>query len=64
MSRRRGEVKMLAGSDFVVIAMAILALAFFVWYAVTGAAKGREPDQAPTAGQRTKRPADAKRSET
>lgn len=36
---------MFYGSDFVVIAMAMLALVFFMWYAVAGITKGRgRPD--------------------
>ncbi len=55
---------MFASSDFVVIAMAMLALAFFMWYAIAGATKNRESSQGPGADEQPKRRGGVKRSET
>lgn len=55
---------MFASSDFVVIGMAMLALAFFMWYAIAGATKNRGPSQRSPDNQEAKREAGVKRSET
>jgi phosphotransferase system glucose/maltose/N-acetylglucosamine-specific IIC component len=53
---------MFYGSDFIVIGMAMLALAFFMWYAITGATKGKEPGEQPDQNQHKKRREEADRS--
>ena len=55
---------MFASSDFVVIGMAMLALAFFMWYAIAGATKSRGPSPRPDADQQAKRQGNVKGSET
>ncbi len=47
---------MFASSDFVVIGMATLALAFFMWYAIAGATKNRGSSPRPDANQTNKPP--------
>jgi Flp pilus assembly protein TadB len=55
---------MFASSDFVVIGMAMLALAFFMWYAIAGATKNRGSSREAAAHQEKKRQGDVKRSAT
>ena len=53
---------MFASSDFIVIAMAILALAFFVWYAVTGVTKNKEADEGSATGKPREARTDTRRA--
>jgi hypothetical protein len=54
---------MFASSDFVVIGMAMLALAFFMWYAIAGAVKNRQSDQEPLGHRQPERRGRVKQSE-